>query len=145
MIDSDGTEASSDDENNRFCGIESAELQAFPRIAGQQFLADWRSGQNGFVFRETFDGFREITADLCSGRNTQLICQARRHIRFMDERRDFTCFGGKDNRYRNEAAFGEDNVWFQLFEQFFCFKIAFYDAEWIGKVFRIEVAAQLSG
>ena len=35
-----------------------------------------------------------------------------RHIRFMDERRDFTCFGGKDNRYRNEAAFGEDNVWF---------------------------------
>ena len=52
----------------------------------------------------------------------------------MDERRDFTCFGGKDNRYRNEAAFGEDNVWFQLFEQFFCFKVAFYDAEWIGKV-----------
>lgn len=66
MIDSDGTEASSDDENNRFCGIESAELQAFPCIAGQQFLADWRSGQNGFVFRETFNGFREITADLCS-------------------------------------------------------------------------------
>ena len=87
MIDSDGTEASSDDENNRFCGIESAELQAFPCIAGQQFLADWRSGQNGFVFRETFNGFREITADLCSGRNTQLICQARRHIRFIDAKR----------------------------------------------------------
>lgn len=50
MIDSDGTEASSDDENNRFCGIESAELQAFPRIAGQQFLTDWRSGQNGLTF-----------------------------------------------------------------------------------------------
>ena len=80
MIDSAGTEASSHDENNRFCGIESAELQAFARFAGQQFLADWRSCQNVFVLRETFDVFREITADLCSGRNTLFICQARRHI-----------------------------------------------------------------
>ena len=34
---------------------------------------------------------------------------------------------------------------FSFLSSFFCFKVAFYDAEWIGKVFRIEVAAQLSG
>ena len=88
MIDSDGTEASSDDENNRFCGIESAELQAFPCIAGQHS-------------------------------RTKPVPKRSRLLEKIQ-------------------AFG-----LQLFEQFFCLKYCLYDAEWIGKVFRIEVAAQL--
>ena len=62
-VDGNGSQAASDDQNDRFFRGEAAEFQRLKLIAGEQLLADRGSGQNRLVRRQTVHGFRKITAD----------------------------------------------------------------------------------
>ena len=110
-------ETSANDEDDRFVCGKVAEFQRLKFISGKEFLADRRTGQDGFVGRKTADRFREIAADFGSCRDTKLIGKAGRHIRFVDDRRDFSALCGDNHRNSDEAAFGKHNIRFQLFQQ----------------------------
>ena len=51
----------------------------------------------------------------------------------------------QDHRNRNKAAFGKKYVRFIFFNELPCLSVSFQDAEGIGKIFKIEITAQLSG
>lgn len=134
MIDSDGTEASSDDENNRFCGIESAELQAFPCIAGQQFLADWRSGQNGFVFRETFNGFRKLQQTFAADGIHSLFARPGVISDSWMSAGTLHALAARTTGTETKPPLEKTTFGFSFLSSFLL-QSSLYDAEWIGKVF----------
>ena len=63
-----------------------------------------------FAFRKMRDRFREVTADFDSRWNCQFICQARCHIRLMNNDRNFASLSSKNNWNRNKSAFRKNNI-----------------------------------
>ena len=63
----------------------------------------------------------------------------------MDNNRDMEMFGCKNNRNSYKTALGNNNIRFQLFQDFTCLTIAFSYKERISEVFWIKIASQLSG
>ncbi len=57
----------------------------------------------------------EVTADLKGGRNADFIGQARRHIGFVYDDRDFVVLGSKDHGNCNKTALGKDYIRFMAF------------------------------
>ena len=62
----------------------------------------------------------------------------------MDNSGNMVMLCCQDHRNRNKAAFGKEYVRFIFFNELPCLSVSFQDAEGIGKVFKIEITAQLS-
>ena len=100
-----GSKASAKYHNNRFIGSKTAHIKSSDLIPFGELLTDRGSSQHGFLFGKHGNGFREITADLVSHRNTQLIGKSGGHIRFVDNARNMQRCGGTHYRHTDKAAF----------------------------------------
>ena len=144
-VDGYRSQTASDDQEDRFSGCKTAEIQGSQLIAVHEFLTDGGSGEDSFSFRKIFYCLREITADLCGSRKRQLVCQPRSHIGFMDNRRNMAFFCCLHHRYSDKSAFGKYHIRLQFFQNFFCFGKALDHTEGIGEVLPVKITAQFSG
>ena len=145
LVDGCRAQAASHDEDHRFAGRKSRELQGPDGIALQELLSDGGAGQHCLVCRQILQGLGEIAADLPGGRDADLIGQSRSQIGLVDNRRNMKMPGGQHHRDRHKAALGEEHVRLQLFDNAPGLAIALEHLEGIREILRIKVAAQLSG
>ena len=87
------------------------------------------------------DSLREVTAYFHSGRDTQLVGKSGSHIGLMNDRRNLTALCCNDNRNGNKSSLGENNIRFQLFQQFSCLGKSFQHTERIGEVLHIKITS----
>ena len=99
-----GTKTAADNQKHRLVRCKFCDLKTLQAGAGQQLLADQATGYDRLSFRKVLQCLREVAADLRSGRNAQLVCQAGRHVGLMDYCRDLALLCSKNHGNRYETA-----------------------------------------
>ena len=99
-----GTKTAADNQKHRLVRCKFCDLKTLQAGAGQQLLADRATGYDRLSFRKVLQCLREVAADLRSGRNAQLVCQAGRHVGLMDYCRDLALLCSKNHGNRYETA-----------------------------------------
>lgn len=103
------------DKKYRFAGRQVGISEPGQPVTLEQFLTDRGACQYSFVRWKVLKSLRKVTADLKGGRNAYFIGQARRHIRFVYDDRDFIVLGSKNHGNCNKTALGKNYIRFMAF------------------------------
>ena len=124
--------------------VKAGQPEAARAVAGENLRAKRRTRQNA-LRGEQLCALRERRADGFGERLAQLVGQPRRDIAFVHHHRHAADGRAEDDRNADKAALGEHDIRLQPADDADALERARDDAEGIGEVFPIEIAAQLAG
>ena len=144
VVDGNGALAAAHDHENRLVRRKAADGKSLVAVTGEELTPDRRARQDCFVGGHHLERLREITADLGSRAEAQLIGKAGRHIGLVDHTGNVERSGRAHHRHTDKAALGKDDVRSVFLEKFASLSESVDHAEGIREVLEVKISPELT-